>query len=107
MVGESAFCAGDCLRLRDCARHSLDHALGCFALHRRWLAAGGRRRSRISGAIPIEADTPDHAIGVLSAIAIEQTGLPRATENIIIAIGLPETITNLAYVETEPTSTNL
>jgi DNA-binding SARP family transcriptional activator len=52
------------------------------------------------GAIAIEADTPEHAIGVLSAIAIEQTGLPWATENIIIAIGLPETITNQAHVET-------
>ena len=41
------------------------------------------------GALTVEADTRERAFSVLAAIALEQAGLPWATENGVYGIGLP------------------
>ncbi len=51
------------------------------------------------GALTIEADSDERAFAVMAAIAIEQAGLPWASENTLYGIGLPQWMMELCGIE--------
>jgi LysM domain len=51
------------------------------------------------GALTIEADSDDRALAAMTAIALEQSGLPWASENTLYGVGLPDWMIKLCGIE--------